>query len=428
MPRTFNIPRSYRSPLLSKLKTKRNEADPRKRDKSPTVLELEGLTIKFARHFGFCFGVENAIEIAYRALEENPGKKIYLLSEMIHNPQVNGDLEKKGIQFLFSTYGEERIPLDQVTEDDIVVVPAFGTTRELFDDFARRGIDTREYNTTCPFVEKVWKRARQLGESGHSIIIHGKHRHEETRATFSHASLYGPSLIIAGIEEAQWLAEYILGKKSDEEFLELFEGRFSKNFDPKTTLKRIGVVNQTTMLATETYSIATILKEAVKEKVGEEKLADHFADTRDTLCYATSENQEATKALIASGGDIALVVGGYNSSNTSHLVELCDEVIPSYFIKDADELISLEKIRHLDIHDWKVKETEGWYISKPQGEKLTVIITAGASCPDSLVHSVVERLIELHGVSPELLPGAVEGYLTTIGTAEPEPESLRVVS
>jgi 4-hydroxy-3-methylbut-2-enyl diphosphate reductase len=420
MPRTFDIPNKYQSLLLSDIKKKRAELDPKKRDKSPTVLELGSVTLKFARHFGFCFGVENAIEIAYRAVEENPEKRIFLLSEMIHNPLVNADLEARGVRFLFSTYGEERYPLDEVEQDDVVIIPAFGTTREMFQLLERRGVDIRRYNTTCPFVEKVWKRGTQLGQKGFSVLIHGKARHEETRATFSHASIGAPSLVLADMEEAEWLKRFILGLESLEDFNTRFHGRTSEGFSPERDLVRIGVVNQTTMLATETWEISQTLRSAMEEKYGSEQLSDHFADTRDTLCYATSENQDATKGLIESKGDLALIVGGYNSSNTSHLVELCQEHFPSYFIKGPEEIVSRDLIRHLSLENWEVRESRGW-LPEIENRPVEVVITSGASCPDALVQAVVERLLSLLAVSEESYQKAAQRYLAGLESLSEEP-------
>ena len=414
MPRTFNIPSKYHSDLLSQIKRRRNELDQKKRDKSPTVLEIGPLTLKFARHFGFCYGVENAIEIAYRAVEENPGKRIYLLSEMIHNPHVNNDLEAKGVRFLFSTYGEERVPLTELREEDVVIIPAFGTTLEMFSLLEEKGVDIKRYNTTCPFVEKVWKRGGQLGAKGYSLVIHGKARHEETRATFSHASKEAPSLILSDVNEAKWLKRFILGDESLEAFYKRFEGRFSEGFSPEEDLSRVGVINQTTMLASETYEISQILRAAMNEKYGEDQITSHFADTRDTLCYATSENQEATKALIDSGGDFALIVGGYNSSNTSHLVELCEPNFPSYFVKGPDELTSRSTISHLDLKSWSVIETKDWFPEGISDRPVEIVITSGASCPDALVHSVVEKLLELRGVDPKNYHEAASQYLSAL--------------
>lgn len=380
--REFSIPTFYRSPIVSTLKRSRAESDPRKKDLSPTVIEHPGVRFKLARHFGFCYGVENAIETAFRALEENPGKRIFLLSEMIHNPAVNRDLEERGVRFLMTTDGTPLVPLSEITNDDIVIIPAFGTTVSMLKKL--EGIKT--YDATCPFVEKVWTRARQLGTQGYTIIIHGKHYHEETKATFSRAALAGPSVIVRDRAEAERLAHYIKG--GDGNFFEDFKGKFSEGFDPKRDLKKIGVVNQTTMLANETIEIAEFFRQVVSSS-GD---GSHFADTRDTLCYATEENQSAVLEMVKQGGDIAIVVGGYNSSNTTHLAKICAEYLPTYHIKDDSEIISRDEIRHLKGSD--VQISKSWLPSKPV---VDVLISAGASSPDSLVDSVIQRVAEIVG-------------------------------
>lgn len=390
MGRKFDIPLYYRSSVISTVKNARRNIDHRKQDLGPSILDLGVVRFKIARFFGFCFGVENAIEIAYRALAENPDKRVFLLSEMIHNPHVNNDLLARGVRFILAPDGRQLIPFSELRPDDIVIVPAFGTTVELFEQLERLGINPRLYNATCPFVEKVWKRSSQLGERGYTVVIHGKHYHEETRATFSHARLSAPSLVIRDLEEARRLAKYLRREISFESFFSDFSGRYSEGFDPPVHLQRIGVVNQTTMLAGETQHISDLLREAMRAHFGEDNLEFHFADTRDTLCYATSENQDAVKGLVESGGDLAIVVGGYNSSNTSHLVELCQERLPTFYIKDAEEILGPDRIRHLDLHTHQVKETTGWL---PKNKApVDVLITAGASCPDALVDRVIERV------------------------------------
>lgn len=408
MGRKFNIPIFYRSSVISSIKNARRGADSRKQDFSPSILDLGGLRLKVARHFGFCFGVENAIEIAYRALQENPDKRVFLLSEMIHNPHVNADLMQRGVRFLLEPSGKQLIPFDQLNPQDIVIVPAFGTTVELFEELESRNINPRMYNATCPFVEKVWKRAAQLGEAGYTIIIHGKNTHEETRATFSHAKLSGPSLVIRDMQEAQLLARYIRREIAFENFANDFSGRCSAGFEAAQHLNRIGVVNQTTMLATETQSISETLKCTMQEHFGSEELSQHFADTRDTLCYATSENQDSIYSLLDSGGDLALVVGGYNSSNTSHLVELCEERLPTFYIKDADEILDAHSIRHLNMHNKEVCISQDWL---PQGkERVDVLLSAGASCPDAIVDQVIFKLTSLFN-----LEGSLEQALQVFG-------------
>jgi len=254
--KSFEIPTFYQSLIIGRVKNLRKAADPRKRDFSPTMLEFGTVSILLARHFGFCYGVENAIEISYKALAENPGKRIFLLSQMIHNQMVNADLQDRGIRFLMDTHGNELVPLDEVKSEDIVIVPAFGTTVEMEAKLVSKGIEVKQYNTTCPFVEKVWKRSSKLGEEKHTIVIHGKPQHEETRATFSHAKENGAAIVIENMGEAEELAKFINGERPIAEFNTVFEGRVSVGFDPGKDLKRIGVVNQTTMLASDTQGIS----------------------------------------------------------------------------------------------------------------------------------------------------------------------------
>ncbi len=409
MARQFDVPEFYKSSIISTVKEARKVTDPRKKDLSPSVLDFGPVRFKIARHFGFCYGVENAIEIAYRALEDNPGRPIYLLSEMIHNPHVNRDLQRRGVRFLRTTSGEQLIPFDELAADDVVVIPAFGTSLEVEHELASRGVDTVSYDTTCPFVEKVWKKSDQIGARRFTIVVHGKRYHEETRATFSHARRSGPVVVVRDEDEAADLARVIRGEAGSDFFFERFDDRYSEGFDPERDLRRIGVVNQTTMLASETQAIAEMLRLAMIDRYGEADLTAHFADTSDTLCYATNENQNATLALIDSGGDLAIVVGGYNSSNTSHLVDLCKKRMPAYFVRDADEIVSADCIRHFDVHAGREIETAGWL---PERRPIEVILTAGASCPDALLDQVVRKMIgwmdDVRPVDEVLAPFALE--------------------
>lgn len=389
MARKFDVPVHYRSDIISTVKEARRISDPRKKDLTPSVLDFGPVRYLIARHFGFCYGVENAIEIAYQALEENKGKRIFLLSEMIHNPAVNDDLRARGISFLRKTDGTQLIPFDELNPDDLVIIPAFGTTVEVRKKLDDLGIDTATYNTTCPFVEKVWKRSKQIGRANYTIVVHGKRYHEETRATFSQARQHASVVVVRDLEEAERLASIVRGQEPVDRFDEWFGDKCSDGFDPERDLERIGVVNQTTMLATETQTIASLLKDAIAERYGRENIADHFADTSDTLCYATNENQNATYGLLNEDADLALVVGGYNSSNTSHLVELCEEKMPTYFIRDAMEIESLSRIRHFDLSAGKTTVTDGWW---PSSQPVSVVLTAGASCPDAMLDAVLERL------------------------------------
>ena len=386
----FDIPVFYRSSLITKIKKLRELKDPRKRDYSPTSLDFGSVEFLVGRHFGFCYGVENAIEISYKVIEENPDKRIYLLSEMIHNPEVNGDLTSRGVKFICDTNGNQIIDWGELKPEDIVIIPAFGTTIETQNRLTDIGIEALKYDTTCPFVEKVWNRASSLGKSDFTVIVHGKHNHEETRATFSHSKENAPTLIVRNIKEAQILGSFILGEISKQDLCEYFKNKISEGFDPEIHLTKVGVVNQTTMLASETQAIADLIRDVMIKKYGVENIKDHFADTRDTLCYATHDNQRATFALLEEKADIAVVVGGYNSSNTSHIVELCEKKLPTYFISGSSKIISKTSILHYDIRKGKELETENYL---PQSGKTRIILTSGASCPDAVVEDVLTKLL-----------------------------------
>ena len=384
----FDIPPFYRSSIISSIKQFRNLKDPRKKDLKPIQLDFGTVRFFIPRHFGFCYGVENAIEISYKTIKNKPNKRIFLLSEMIHNPGVNEDLLNRGIRFLMDTSGNILIDWDELTKEDIVIIPAFGTTLEIQKKLDAIGINPYQYNTTCPFVEKVWNRSSQLGKEDFTIIIHGKYYHEETRATFSHSKIHGPSLIVRNLEETKFLIEAILGEKSKEDFHSYFDGKYSEGFEPEKDLQKIGVVNQTTMLATETQEIAGQLKIVMIKKYGTQNLSLHFAETGDTLCYATYDNQEATYGLLESPADFAIVVGGYNSSNTSHIVELCGEKLPTYLISSAEKIISKNLIKHFDIHSKSELLTKNFI---PVKDKISILLTSGASCPDSVVDQVLNK-------------------------------------
>lgn len=391
MAKQFDIPELFQSPIIRTIKESQQLLDPRKKDLVPTVLDFGSVRFLIPRHFGFCYGVQNAIDIAYKTIEEHPGRRIYLLSEMIHNPNVNRDLKKRGVRFLFETTGEVRIPLTSLTGNDIVIVPAFGTTLEIQEQLERQGIDPYTYDTTCPFVEKVWKRGNKLGKEGYAIVIHGKYRHEETRATFSHSASLAPTVVVLNAEEAMILAGIMTEERPLSDFNQYFGMKSTPGFDPVTDMQRFGVINQTTMLASETEEVMRILRQAVIDKYGEDETEQHFSDTSDTLCYATNENQSATLALMDQEADIALVVGGYNSSNTMHLVELLEHKFSTYHIRDAGELVSKSKIRHFNQWDQHMVTTSGWL---PAGHKPpTIALTSGASCPDILVDEVMLKIL-----------------------------------
>jgi 4-hydroxy-3-methylbut-2-enyl diphosphate reductase len=382
----------YRSPLIAAIKKRRKEGDRMKRDFTPTLLDFGPLHIHLARHFGFCYGVENAIDIAFRTVDEANGRRIFLLSEMIHNPQVNADLKQHGVTFLQDNSGKQLIPFESLTAEDIVLIPAFGTTLAIEAELRARGIKIENYNTTCPFVEKVWNRSDAIAKKQYTIIIHGKPSHEETRATFSHAAAAAPSVVVKDMQQAQQLALFISGEKNSDDFYTLFRGQHSEGFDVTKDLERIGVVNQTTMLASDTQAIADFLRETVVRKYNltEETVQQHFADTRDTLCYATNDNQSAVQGMLEVPADLAIVVGGYNSSNTSHLVELCEEKLPTYYIEGEAKILSEQTILHYDFHNHLEVLTENYL---PQKDPVRILITSGASCPDAVVEGIIKKLV-----------------------------------
>lgn len=396
----FEIPEFYRSPIISKVKAFRKAQDPRKKDFTPTILDFGNVRLAIARHFGFCYGVENAIEIAYRAIAENPGKRIFLLSQMIHNPGVNDDLTSHGITFIQDTEGRQLIDWAEITADDVVIIPAFGTTIEIEELLKAKGVNVETYNTTCPFVEKVWNRSEKLGQEQHTLVIHGKYNHEETRATFSHTAAHTQAVIVKDLAEAKLLAECITGKRSKAEFYELFSGKHTPGFDPDIHFDKLGVINQTTMLATETQEIAEYLKNETETYAREHGKDKTFADTRDTLCYATNDNQSATLGLMEAPLDVAIVVGGYNSSNTTHLVELLEQKCPTYFIKDVSEIGDDGSVYSFNIHT-KQREFAAHFL-QGGSDHLTIAVTSGASCPDATVDQVIQKVLELTGAERKL--------------------------
>lgn len=399
--KTFNVPVTYRSPLITAIKNKRRQDDKLKKDFSPTLLDFGPLQIFLARHFGFCYGVENAIEISFRTIEENPGKRIFLLSEMIHNPQVNADLTERGLKFLQDTNGKQLISYDDLTADDVVIIPAFGTTLAIEKTLNDIGITTEKYNTTCPFVEKVWNRSEQIARKNYTVIIHGKPGHEETRATFSHASFHTPTVVVNDMAEARELAKYISGEKPKSLFSEEFKGRHSEGFNIEKDLEKIGVVNQTTMLASDTQAISDFLRQTMIRKYAltDADVGSRFADTRDTLCYATNDNQTSVSRMLTIAADLGIVIGGYNSSNTSHLTELYEQALPTYFISTEENILSEEQILHYNLHTRQELLTTGFL---PVKDPVRIMLTSGASCPDARVEGVIRKLASFYGVEEKI--------------------------
>lgn len=396
------VPNHYAGSIIQKIKDFRR-VEGRKR-LEPTLLKIGRLEVLVPRHFGFCFGVERAIHMAFSAVGERPQKRTFLVSEIIHNQLVNDELRERGIRFLFDGKGERRVGEEEIETDDVVLIPAFGTTLQIEESLQRSGIDTtteefrRNYDTTCPFVSKVWKRGENLGREGYTIVIHGKYKHEETQATHSHTRPHAKSLVVLDRNEAARVRDFIVGKLNLGEFRKLFEGKWSDGFDPEKDLERVAVVNQTTMLAEETQEVAKILRQAMRVRYGEEDLDYHCADTSDTLCYATNQNQNATRGVLDSNAALAVIVGGYNSSNTSHLAEICSEALPSYLISSHGELLSRDRIRHFDLRAKDLVITEDWL---PDKLPARLVVTSGASCPDVLMNQVIERIAGFFGYGQE---------------------------
>jgi 4-hydroxy-3-methylbut-2-en-1-yl diphosphate reductase len=377
----------YHSRIFGKLKALR----PPKDRMEPFYLDFGPVRFEVARHFGFCKGVENAIEVAYDTLANYPDRNVFMISELIHNSFVNEDLTARGLRFLKTANGKQLIPWEEVQANDIVITPAFGATLEDQARLEEIGVDIQRWNATCRFVENVWFRAKELGEQGYSIIVHGKFRHEETLATRSHSEKYAPTVIVKDLKEAYYLGEIVEGKRPVEEFYDIFADKCSEGFDPHRHLDRIAVVNQTTMLASETAEIADYFKQVMARTHPEEQDLDYrIANTRDTLCYATKNNQSATLRLLEQPADLAIVIGGRNSSNTSHLVELCEQRLQTYFIASERDIKSAHHLLHYDFHR---QQESNIFHYLPEKRPIRILLTSGASCPDAIVEHVLMRLL-----------------------------------
>ncbi|MST93734.1 MAG: 4-hydroxy-3-methylbut-2-enyl diphosphate reductase [Pedosphaera sp.] len=376
----------YRSELVERIRAK------------GSVLSADGLlSIKLAKEFGFCYGVERAIDLAYAARKSFPPEKpIYLLGEIIHNPEVNDQISNLGILTISPKPDDEE--LSRLHPGDVVIIPAFGT-----EVVTRRKLEEKQcvlVDTTCGDVMSVWKRVRQYSKESVTSIIHGKARHEETKATTSQATAYGSGhyLVCFSLGETDYVCNYILHGGSKEEFLKKFKGAHSPGFDPDKHLEAVGVANQTTMLRGETEEVQRRFRAAMEKKHGVENIAQHFRFF-DTICGATQDRQDALEKLLKEKLDLLIVIGGYNSSNTSHLAEMGEAVLPTYFIKNAAKMANDQVIVHWDQHRHEEVETRDWL---PSG-KITVGITAGASCPNNLIEDAIKRLFDLRGVSVQEL-------------------------
>ena len=387
----FNVPLYYNSNIIEEIRQVREKYDPRKKDISPSIINTGKVSFYLGRHFGFCYGVKNAIEICYQAINKYPNKKIYLLSQMIHNQVVNQDLLDNGISFIMNTHGEQLIDWKYVNKSDIVIIPAFGTSLEVLEILKNKEINTEQFNTTCPFVSKVWNRLEQIAKKGYTIIIYGTAEHEETRSTFSRAKKHGSAIIVENINDAQLLCDFIQGKTSKNEIENHFRLKCSDNFNITKDLMKVGVVNQTTMLASDTQDIINLFTKTFKFIHNTNETSNYVANTRDTLCYATHENQESTLNLLEHNADLAIIVGGYNSSNTTHLVELAAQSTKTFFINSEIKINLNNSICHFDIETKKEITTLNFLPNK----KCKIILTSGASCPDIILEKILVKILEI---------------------------------
>jgi len=356
-------------------------------------------TLLLAEQFGFCYGVERAIDLAYASRQVFPANRIFLIGEIIHNPEVNRQLRDMNIVSL--PWREMDASYDDLTSEDVMIVPAFGAPTTFMDKVAERGCYV--IDTTCGDVMKVWRRVRGYAQDATTSIIHGKADHEETRATASRALGErgdGHYLVVLTLEDVDYVCAYLCHGGNKTDFLARFAGAHSPGFDPDAHLQKIGLANQTTMLKSETEEIQCRLRHAVQARDGTAAAFQAF----DTICGATQERQDALFEMLRQPMDLLLVVGGYNSSNTAHLVEIAEPLVPTFFIRDASCIKSLEEIIHFDLHHHR--ETTTYENLLATDHPVTVGITAGASCPNNLIEETICKVFELRGVARAELAGA----------------------
>jgi 4-hydroxy-3-methylbut-2-en-1-yl diphosphate reductase len=366
------------------------------------VLTVGPLTVTLAREFGFCYGVERAIDLAYAARKVFADRDLFILGEIIHNPEVNEQIRSFGIKNLIGKSKEA--DLADLDTDDVVIVPAFGAEVATVEAIKARGCQI--VDTTCGDVMSVWKRVRQYATDSVTSIIHGKAGHEETRATASHAlgrNGTGHYLVVLTLEDTDYVCDYIRSGGDRAAFLEKFKGAYSPAFDPDKHLKSVGVANQTTMLRGETEEVQRRVRQAVQDRDASQT-SGSTQNFRffDTICGATQERQDALNELLTAPLDLLLVVGGYNSSNTTHLAEIGEQKVPTYFVRNARCLVSAGEISHYDLHQKREIVSGNWLPEAP----LKAGITAGASCPNNLIEEVILRLCELKGIGREQLLAA----------------------
>ncbi len=349
-------------------------------------------TIKLAKEYGFCYGVDRSIDYAYQTVKKFPDRKIYLTGEIIHNPFVNKRLIDMGVHFLSGQYNQGKTLAD-IKQEDVVILPAFGVSVSSIEELKQIGCIL--VDTTCGSVLNVWKYVKRFSKDGYTALIHGKYYHEETIATASQTNVSdeGKYIVVKNFLETERVCDYIRNKGDKKTFLNYFRKAISPGFDPDQDLIKIGVANQTTMLANESLKVAQMVKEAMVDHYGADTIDDHF-HSFDTICSATQERQDAIIELLDSGVDLTLVIGGYNSSNTNNLTNIAVRYGPAFHIEDASTLLDREHIRHKTPDSQEIETTTGWL---PQG-KLTIGITAGASTPDSKIEEVIIRVLELRSI------------------------------
>ena len=399
--------RLYQSQLCSAIKTLARQHE--RTAAAPVALDFGAVHYVIPSHFGFCLGVKNAIERAYETLAEHAGHRVFMLSELIHNPFVNEDLLRRGLRYLQSDKGEpytadgraatgapgEKLLWDTLTPDDIVIIPAFGATDDDKRRLVRKGIAVFPYDATCMLVEKVWKAARAYGREGYTVVIHGKHEHEETKATFSNTRRHAPAVIVRNLEEARQLGEIIA---SDDpavraRFHDVFAGRHTPGFDVTRHLERIAVVNQTTLLMNETLGIIEHLRDVYRRRYGDDQRVGG-SSRRDTLCYATQVNQDALTRALTEPLDAAFVIGGKNSSNTYQLFRLCEQTLGAraFFIQSEANITSCATVEHYVYLGGSQGRIEPRALWPDHGTPKRVLVTGGASCPDGIIQQVITRI------------------------------------
>jgi len=421
----------YQSKLCAAIKAlaRRNERSATE----PVTLNFGSVEYIIPSHFGFCLGVKNSIERAYETLAANPERRVFMLSELIHNPFVNEDLWRRGLRYLqsdkgvpFTTTGkqatgaaDECLIWDTLTSDDIVIIPAFGATNEDKARLVRKGIEVFAHDATCMLVEKVWKAARSYGREGYTVIIHGKAEHEETKATYSNTRRYAPAVIVRNMEEGDRLARVITSRNTvdRQRFYTDFEGKHTPGFDVDRDLQRIAVVNQTTLLMNETLAITDRLRDAFVTRFGNDGAARvSGGGRRDTLCYATQVNQDALGRALDTQLDAAFVIGGKNSSNTYQLYRLCEQRLgdQAFFIQSERDILSRDESQHFVFPALDPKlggRTEIRPLWPGDMSPKRILLTGGASCPDGLIQQVITRL---NGLWPREHLRGVEAVLADL--------------